>query len=191
MAQHPSTRHGLPDKLNNFENSARAHDPVIVEPQFADDQGDEPSTAASTAKTGLAAVERSFVRDEEAELQYLLNQAEEALYSAKYQRADGPSAVAVPYILSDFSAGRLPDAGDGTNLLREVELNLKIELGRTNMHLEDVLKLRRGAIVALDKLADEPVEVYVNGRLIARGEVLVLNDNFCVRVTELVADEGK
>ncbi|MND01172.1 Flagellar motor switch protein FliN [compost metagenome] len=61
------------------------------------------------------------------------------------------------------------------------------------MFLEEVLKLKRGSVVALDKLAGDPVDVFVNGRMVARGEVLVLNDNFCVRVTELVAgdDFGK
>ena len=73
------------------------------------------------------------------------------------------------------------------DLIRDVELNLKIELGRTHMYLEDVLKLRKGSVVPLDKLAGDPVDIYVNGRLIARGEVLVLNDNFAVRVAELVA----
>ena len=73
------------------------------------------------------------------------------------------------------------------DLISDVELDLKIELGRTNMYLEDVLKLRKGSVVPLDKLAGDPVDIYVNGRLIARGEVLVLNDNFCVRVAELIA----
>jgi len=73
------------------------------------------------------------------------------------------------------------------DLIRDVELDLRIELGRTNLYLEDVLKLRKGSVVPLDKLAGDPVDIFVNGRLIARGEVLVLNDNFCVRVTELVA----
>ena len=50
-----------------------------------------------------------------------------------------------------------------------------------------MLSLRKGSVVPLDKLAGDPVDVYVNGRLIARGEVLVLNDNFCVRVNEIVA----
>ena len=74
-------------------------------------------------------------------------------------------------------------------LLRDVDLDLRIELGRTQMHLEDVLKLQTGSVVPLDKLAGDPVDMYVNGRLIARGEVLVLNDNFCVRVAELVAGD--
>jgi flagellar motor switch protein FliN/FliY len=74
-------------------------------------------------------------------------------------------------------------------LMRDVELDLKIELGRTHMHLEDVLRLKKGSVVTLDKLAGDPVDIYVNGRLIARGEVLVLNDNFCVRVAELIVGE--
>ena len=70
------------------------------------------------------------------------------------------------------------------NLLRDVELDLKNELGRTDMLLEDVLKLRRGSVVALDKLAGDPVDVYVNGRLVARGEVLVLNTQLLLYVSQ-------
>ena len=52
-------------------------------------------------------------------------------------------------------------------------------------------QLRRGSVVPLDKLAGDPVDVFVNGRMVARGEVLVLNDNFCVRIAELISgDEG-
>ncbi len=72
------------------------------------------------------------------------------------------------------------------DLLRDVELNVKIELGRSKMLVEDVLKLGEGSVVELDKLAGDPVDVFVNDRLVARGEVLVLNDNFCVRVNEIV-----
>ena len=54
------------------------------------------------------------------------------------------------------------------------------------MLVEDVLRLGSGAVVELDKAAGDPVDIYVNGRRIARGEVLVLNENFCVRVSEIV-----
>jgi flagellar motor switch protein FliN/FliY len=84
-------------------------------------------------------------------------------------------------VLSDVEAG-------GIDLLNDVELNVKIELGRTHMLVEDVLKLSEGSVVELDKLAGDPVDVYVNDRLVARGEVLVLNDNFCVRISEIVGD---
>jgi flagellar motor switch protein FliN/FliY len=73
------------------------------------------------------------------------------------------------------------------DLLRDVELNVKIELGRSRMLVEDVLKLAEGSVVELDKLAGDPVDVFVNDRLVARGEVLVLNDNFCVRVNEIIS----
>jgi flagellar motor switch protein FliN/FliY len=95
-----------------------------------------------------------------------------------------------PYKLTDFG-GAPPSTENATlDLLRDVELDLKIELGRTHMYLEDVLRLSKGAVVPLDRLAGDPVDIYVNGRLIARGEVLILNDNFCVRVAELVAGEA-
>jgi flagellar motor switch protein FliN/FliY len=76
----------------------------------------------------------------------------------------------------------------GIDLLHDVDLHVKIELGRTHMLVEDVLKLAEGSVVELDKLAGDPVDVYVNDRLVARGEVLVLNDCFCVRVSDVVAD---
>jgi flagellar motor switch protein FliN/FliY len=83
-------------------------------------------------------------------------------------------------------SGVTPDRG--MELLGDVDLDVSIELGRTEMLVEDVLKLKAGSVVELDKLAGDPVDVFVNGRLVARGEVLVLNDNFCIRVSEIVAD---
>ncbi len=88
--------------------------------------------------------------------------------------------------LPSFQAGAKTAEPQNIDLLGDVTLNVKIELGRTRMLVEDVLKLNEGAVVELDKLAGDPVDVYVNERLVARGEVLVLNDNFCVRVHEIV-----
>ena len=79
-------------------------------------------------------------------------------------------------------------AGGAIDLLKDVDLNVKIELGRTRMLIEDVLRLAEGSVVELDKLAGDPVDVFVNEQLVARGEVLVLNDNFCVRVNEIVTN---
>lgn len=122
------------------------------------------------------------------DIQLLLAQAEQALASADHP-VDPAIAGISPFQFPEFSG--TPPSGDKATLelLRDVELDLRIELGRTEMYLEDVLKLRRGAVVSLDKLAGDPVDIYVNGRLIGRGEVLVLNDNFCVRVAELLTGE--
>ncbi len=76
----------------------------------------------------------------------------------------------------------------GIDLLHDVNLQVTIELGRAQMLVEDVLRLGEGSVVELDKLAGDPVDVYVNQRLVARGEVLVLNDNFCIRISEIIAD---
>ena len=73
------------------------------------------------------------------------------------------------------------------DLVRDVELTVKIELGRTRMRLDNVLRLGQGAVVELDRLAGDPVDVFVNDRLVARGEVVVLNDKFAVRLTEVVS----
>jgi flagellar motor switch protein FliN len=71
----------------------------------------------------------------------------------------------------------------------EPEVEVTIELGRAEMTPTEILKLRKGGVVALDRLVADPVDVVACGRLVARGEVLVLDGNFCVRVTELVCDE--
>jgi len=103
------------------------------------------------------------------------------------QGAGGATVGATPFDWQDF--GLNGDAGDPEkiDLLGDVNLNVKIELGRTRMLVEDVLRLDSGSVVELDKLAGDPVDVYVNGQPVARGEVLVLNDNFCVRINEILS----
>lgn len=98
-----------------------------------------------------------------------------------------PAADAADFKLPNFQQVMQDAQVSSIELLRDVELNVKIELGRARMLVEDVLKLSEGSVVELDKLAGDPVDVFVNDRLVARGEVLVLNDNFCVRVNEIVA----
>ena len=107
------------------------------------------------------------------------------------QSADSDANTeAQSFDLSELTETRANTEMAALDLINDVELDLRIELGRTNMCLEDVLKLRQGSVVTLDKLAGDPVDVYVNGRIVARGEVLVLNDNFCVRVSELVTGDS-
>jgi flagellar motor switch protein FliN/FliY len=77
-------------------------------------------------------------------------------------------------------------AATGMKLLDDVDLRVTIELGRTRMYVEDVLRLNAESVIELDKAAGDHVDIYVNDRLVARGEVLVLNENFCVRVSEIV-----
>ena len=87
----------------------------------------------------------------------------------------------------DVSRTKAPTAATSIDLLDDVELDVKIELGRAEMYIEDVLELGPGSVVKLDKAAGDPVDIFVNERLVARGEVLVLNDNFCVRINDILS----
>jgi len=119
------------------------------------------------------------------DIEKLLNQASASLDEAAGSEAASDSQP-TPFSLSDLTQEEQSHEQQPIDLLSEVEMDLRIELGRTQMRLEEVLQFRSGSVVALDKLAGDPVDVFVNGRLIARGEVLVMNDNFCIRITELV-----
>ncbi|RKP55467.1 flagellar motor switch phosphatase FliY [Cohnella endophytica] len=73
------------------------------------------------------------------------------------------------------------------NLLLDIPLKVTVELGRTQKQIKDILELSQGSIIELDKLAGEPVDILVNNKLIAKGEVVVIDENFGVRVTDIVS----
>ncbi|PKM89928.1 MAG: flagellar motor switch phosphatase FliY [Firmicutes bacterium HGW-Firmicutes-12] len=87
-----------------------------------------------------------------------------------------------------FSQGNAHSIGQtNLDLILDVGLQLSVELGRTNKKIKDILELSNGSIIELDKLAGEPVDILVNGKLLAKGEVVVIDENFGVRVTEIVS----
>ena len=121
--------------------------------------------------------------------------AEEAIDQAQKAadalQAEADTGAAVAFNLQDLGDGGEGDASEAAlTLLHDVNLNVKVELGRTRMYVEDVLRLNENSIIELDKLAGDPVDIYVNDRAVARGEVLVVNDNFCVRVSEIIQPIG-
>jgi flagellar motor switch protein FliN/FliY len=73
------------------------------------------------------------------------------------------------------------------DLLLDVPLDLSVELGRARMSIQDLLNLSPGSVIELDKVAGEPLDFMVNGRLVARGEAVVVNDKFGVRITDIVS----
>lgn len=78
------------------------------------------------------------------------------------------------------------DNGRNLDLLMTVPLKITAELGTCKMLVEDILKLGTGSIVELDRLAGGPVDLLVNDKLVARGEVIAIDENFGVRITELI-----
>ena len=168
---------------------------------MADEQSPPPSAAPAEGGGGATppaddplaqALGAASEQADQAAIDELLKQANFDDPSAATATLD-PAAGAEDFKLPDFQQVMQDAQVSSIDLLRDVDLNVKIELGRSRMLVEDVLKLAEGSVVELDKLAGDPVDVFVNERLIARGEVLVLNDNFCVRINEIVAgvrDEG-
>lgn len=90
-----------------------------------------------------------------------------------------------------FSNLQAPSMGhvdeNNLNLLMDIPLKVTVELGRTQKQIKDILELSQGSIIELDKLAGEPVDILVNNKLIAKGEVVVIDENFGVRVTDIVS----
>lgn len=73
------------------------------------------------------------------------------------------------------------------NLILDIPLKVSVELGRTKMPVSELLNLTQGSVIELNKLAGEPMEVYVNDKLIARGEAVVVNEKFGVRLTDIIS----
>jgi flagellar motor switch protein FliN/FliY len=94
--------------------------------------------------------------------------------------------------LPEFPEGeRRSGAGDDRELelLQNVTVRVRVELGRARMRAREILELKEGSVVELDREPGEALDIYVNDRIVARGEVLVLDGKFCVRVTEVLAPE--
>jgi len=144
----------------------------------------EEATANSAAAANAAKAKEAAAPEQESAL------SQEDVASL-VQQGDEAGADASPMTLTDLGGGDAGGHAGSIDMLMDVTLNVRIELGRTHMSVEDILKLGNGAVVPLDRLAGDFVDVLVNDRLVARGEVLILNDNFCVRIAEIVSPEER
>ncbi|QUL52628.1 flagellar motor switch phosphatase FliY [Paenibacillus tritici] len=102
--------------------------------------------------------------------------------------AQGRNVNVQPVQFANLSAGAFGNIDENNlNLLMDIPLKVTVELGRTQKQIKDILEMSQGSIIELDKLAGEPVDILVNNKLIAKGEVVVIDENFGVRVTDIVS----
>lgn len=87
---------------------------------------------------------------------------------------------------ADAKLGALPGVSSHLEMVEDIPVELSVEIGRAKLPIGQVLRLAQGSIVELDVLAGEPLNVYVNGILIAQGEVVVVNDKFGIRLTDVI-----
>jgi len=105
-------------------------------------------------------------------------------------KASGPADNVVeqvaPASFTNFAPTINAGAGNDINMILDIPVQLTVELGRTKIPIKHILQLAQGSVVELDGLAGEPMDVFVNGCLIAQGEVVVVNDKFGIRLTDII-----
>ena len=102
------------------------------------------------------------------------SEAEKAKFDALEQNADNAAAAGSP-------------ADVNLEVVLNVNVDLALEVGRTSISVRELLQLNQGSIVELDRLAGEPLDVLINGTLVARGEVVVVNDKYGIRLTDVIS----
>jgi flagellar motor switch protein FliN len=112
-----------------------------------------------------------------------------ALADSRPETASELHAVAEqvsPAAFQNFSPTGVSTAGNDINMILDIPVQLTVELGRTRIPIKNILQLAQGSVVELEALAGEPMDVLVNGYLIAQGEVVVVNEKFGIRLTDIV-----
>jgi flagellar motor switch protein FliN/FliY len=128
-------------------------------------------------------------------MEEVLKQGEDSLREFDSSNKDNrnsngkPKATAMTEAeLPEFEESRFSgnDSMEKLNFLKDLQLSIYIELGRTQMQIKEILELERGYVIELDKLASEPVDIFVNNKKIAEGEVVVIDKHFGIRIVNLV-----
>jgi flagellar motor switch protein FliN/FliY len=110
-----------------------------------------------------------------------------AAEAAALERQQSQQATATAAVFQDFSnKGARNDTPNDIDFILDIPVQLTVELGRTKIAIKNLLQLAQGSVVELDGLAGEPMDVLVNGCLIAQGEVVVVNDKFGIRLTDII-----
>jgi flagellar motor switch protein FliN len=107
---------------------------------------------------------------------------------ATIDAASAPAQRAPSAVFEQFSSADAPKSAGANDidLILDIPVQLTVELGRTKIAIKNLLQLAQGSVVELDGLAGEPMDVFVNGCLIAQGEVVVVNDKFGIRLTDII-----
>jgi flagellar motor switch protein FliN len=98
----------------------------------------------------------------------------------------GPADQVSPAPFTNFTPTGATTAGNDINMILDIPVQLTVELGRTRIPIKNILQLAQGSVVELEAMAGEPMDVLVNGYLIAQGEVVVVNEKFGIRLTDIV-----
>ncbi len=158
---------------------------LLEEPELDADQA---SSAKATKKSVLDSMEVNPIQKESLRQHDKEQETTNQQIGAKVSQ-DAPVQKAT---FSEFTQPELSQQEHrNLDMLLDIPLTVTVELGRTKQTIEEILELTSGSVIELDKLAGEPVDVLVNSKLIAKGEVVVIEENFGVRVTDIVSQQDR
>jgi len=174
----------MADELKEEMTESLENEEAQAEPQASSGEVEKSPEEAAAEEAMMAMAEEEAARVEAG--------------SAKPDKTPEESSTdeSMRAVVEQEAAAQEPPVGSGRatssknlDLLLDVNLQITVELGRKDMNFGDILQLGRGSIVELNKMADEPVDIYVNQSKIAQGEVVVVDEHFGVRVTKLLSSK--
>jgi flagellar motor switch protein FliN/FliY len=145
---------------------------------------DAEKAAISADDWAAAMAEQETAAQPAAEDDWAAAMAEQAAAEGETGAAPAPQKA---QIFQSISAGAAQPAANNLDLILDIPVQMTVELGRTKITIRNLLQLAQGSVVELDGLAGEPMDVLVNGCLIAQGEVVVVNDKFGIRLTDIIS----
>jgi flagellar motor switch protein FliN/FliY len=179
---------GTPDIAEAETPVAEAEIPVGEDDWAAAMQ--EQEQVGDTAETGDDGVDEddwAAAMQEQAVSEDMLDLEAEKVAADLAAAADSPyQAKPASQLFESFGEGSKPTSLNDYNMILDIPVQITVELGRTKITIRNLLQLAHGSVVELDGLAGEPMDVLVNGTLIAQGEVVVVNDKFGIRLTDII-----
>ncbi|EFM17944.1 MULTISPECIES: flagellar motor switch protein FliN [unclassified Pantoea] len=112
--------------------------------------------------------------------------ADDLWAEAMNEQVGSSSAPQTDDVFKSFDSANVAGSLQDIDLIMDIPVKLTVELGRTKMTIKELLRLTQGSVVSLDGLAGEPLDILINGYLIAQGEVVVVNDKYGVRITDII-----
>jgi flagellar motor switch protein FliN/FliY len=177
---------------DNIETPSIAEDPdiaeaVVDENDWAAAMQEQAQPAGEASDDGIDEDDWAAAMQEQAAAENVLDHEAERVAADLAAAADSPyQAKPASRLFEELGDGNKPTSLNDYNMILDIPVQITVELGRTKITIRNLLQLAHGSVVELDGLAGEPMDVLVNGTLIAQGEVVVVNDKFGIRLTDII-----
>ena len=171
------------------------HEKISTQRMDEEEQVEEEIKTQPTVKSVETSVEDNYPEDiEEVEDdEYYYEEDDDSYYEPQKPQPKQKNVKVKPAAFASFDAPhkRSGDMPENIDLIKDVLLKVTVELGRTTKPIDDILQFTPGSILELDRLVGEPLDIMVNGKKIAKGEVVVIDENYGIRITDIIKSEKR